>query len=111
MIRSHWLRGSVSAVPRPGISACCIVIGANTSTDCPTSVPLKPAGATPTIVNGVPLRRMREPTALGSPPNWRIQKPWLNTATGPRGPPEPGTVSSSLVIAAPRAGRIPSTEK
>ena len=43
----------------PGISVGCIVIGANTSTDWPTSVPLKPAGATPTIVNGWALSRMR----------------------------------------------------
>jgi hypothetical protein len=43
IIRSHWLRGSVSAVPRRGISVCCIIMGANTSTDSPISVPVKPA--------------------------------------------------------------------
>ena len=58
-IRSHWLRGCVSAVPIPGISASCMVIGANTSAGSPTSVPWKPGGPTPTTVNGCPFKRMR----------------------------------------------------
>jgi hypothetical protein len=75
MMRSHWLRGSESAVPSPGISVGCIIIGANTSTECPTSVPVKPAGATPTIVNGFALSIIDEPITPGSPPNRRIQNP------------------------------------
>ena len=101
----------MSAGPRPGIRVRCIVIGANTSTDCPISVPAKPAGATPTIVNGFALSMIGEPITSKAAPNRRIQNPWLSTATGPRGPPDPGMVSSSFPIVVPSAALIPSTGK
>ncbi len=90
---------------------CTSIIGTNTSGDSPISVPVNPAGVTPTTVNGRELRRIEAPIAVCWPPNCRSQKPWLSTATAPRPPPLPGIASSSSEISEPSAGFTPSTLK
>jgi hypothetical protein len=41
-------------------------------------MPMNPGGATPTTVNGCPLRVSDLPTMAGSAPRCRVQKPWLS---------------------------------
>ncbi len=50
-------------------------IGTATSYGRPTSVPKKPGGSTPTIVNGTALSCTVEPRTSALPPKRRIQNP------------------------------------
>ena len=65
-MRIQLLRRICKAFPNDGSSTSCIEIGANTSGDSPTSVPLKPGELTPATVKGCPFRKMRVPTPLFS---------------------------------------------
>jgi hypothetical protein len=42
--------------------------GTNTSVETPRTIPVKPAGPTPTTVNGRPLSAIVRPITAGSPP-------------------------------------------
>jgi hypothetical protein len=53
-----------------------------TSISSVSPIPLKPAGATPTIVKGVPSMRMERPTAAGSRLKCRCQNACPITAIG-----------------------------
>ena len=69
-----------SPVPRP--SRACIVSGTNTMDGMWRAVPRKPAGATPTMVNGSPLTSSTSPSTSRAPPSRDCQNSWLRTATG-----------------------------
>src|ERR1700722_2476811 len=90
-----------------GCTSCSIDKGIQTSATSPTTVPKKSRGATPTMVNVVPLKENVLPIAPGSPANRRSQNAKLTTATGL----PPGFKSSSAVIVWPAAGSTPSVEK
>ena len=75
IILSQLLRGCANDVPSPGITVPTTIMGTNTSGVWPTSVPVKPDGATPTMVKGREFSRMDAPIAVGWPPYRRIQKP------------------------------------
>ena len=101
----------VSAVPSAGRRTGCIIIGAKTSGDSPTSVPLNPRAAIPTTVNGCPFSRMREPTTerlAAKAPHPRAVAQHRDRTTGSAGP---GVTSSASAIAVPKAGCTPSTSK
>ena len=81
-------------------------IGSQRSGAHPGSIPRNPSGATPTSVNGTPLRVIVLPRMAGSRPKRRFQYRWLITAAG-------GLVgrSSSVVRARPWEVPTPSTLK
>ena len=78
--RNRPRRGSYQS--KFGCTTSCIDIGTQTDGPPPSSVPVKPFGATPTTVNGVRLSVSVLPTIAGSLPRLRSQKPWLTTTTG-----------------------------
>jgi hypothetical protein len=94
MISSQLVRASVSK-SRP--TSRCITSGTQTSTGDPTSVPLNPRPATPTMVNVWLFSRIPRPSTAGSAAKLRRQKPSLITATGWA----PGVRSSSGVSGRP----------
>ena len=66
---------------------CSTVSGIVTSGASPATMPVKPGGVTPTIVNGTRSTRTVRPITAGSPPKRRFQQASLITATAPAAPP------------------------
>ena len=108
MAVSHTTRRLLStSPPQLGIKVSCIARGTKRSMAWPTSMPWKPAAATPITVIGRPFKETVWSRTAGSPPNRRCQKPWLNTTRGWA----PGVRSSSALNTRPRAAPTPSTSK
>ena len=83
------------------------MIGTNTCGVAPSVVPVKPRGATPTIVSDWPLTMMVSFRTFGSAPNRDNHHAWLSTATGD----SPIDRSSPGSSSRPSAGCMPSTGK
>ena len=80
MISSHQFVRLASALSAPRMIGSAAK-GIITSAMRPTSGPAKPAGMTPTMVNGLCSSVIVAPTAVSAPPKRRCQKRWLITAT------------------------------
>jgi hypothetical protein len=79
--------------------------GANTCAAFPTSTPVNPGSATPTMVNGCPSSDTLRPTAPAAPPYSLCQKPWPSTATA--GQPRKSSAAPSSRPAAGATPRVP----